>query len=666
VSDNPLIAPWAGPYGGVPPWDRMAPEHFPGAFEAALAEQRCEIDAIVATPDAPTFDNTIAALERSGRTLDRVERMFGVARESVTTPAYQALERAWQPKLAAAADAILFNRGLFQRIKAVYDSLPASRLDPDQVRLVTRLFEHFVRRGARVNAAEKERLSDINQELAVRFAEFRAKVLADENTSTPVEGGQVVTNTRSSVDPFLTTSTRRDLREMVWTRFKSRGDNGDANDTKATITAIVRLRAERARLLGFQSHAHWRMVDTMAADPKAAQAFLLNMWPAVVGRVKAEVAEMQALADGEQPPITIEPWDFLYYAEKVRKAKYDLDGAEIKPYLQLDKMVSAALWSAERRFGISFREITGKVPVFHPDLRVWEVVDKSTGRHRAVLYLDNFAREGKRSGAWETSYRSQYAMDGPVTSIASINNNFVKDDLAGPILISLADAKTLFHEFGHALHGMLQNIRYPSLDETPLDYVELPSQLNERWLLDRELLDRFARHYQTGEPMPQSLVDKIERSSKFNQGYATLEYLSAAIVDMDLHTRADGVEDMAAFEREALAGIGGMPREVAMRHRLPHFDHLFGNDMYSAGYYSYLWSDVMAADAWQAFVEAGGPWDVDVNQRLRTHILSDGNSSDRAEAYRRFRGRDPDVQALFDARGFVPAESVEPAPPADY
>jgi peptidyl-dipeptidase Dcp len=636
----------------------MAPEHFPGAFEAAIAEQCGEIDAIVANPEAPTFDNTILAFDRAGRMLDRLERMFGVARESVTTPAYQALEREWQPKLAAAADAILFNEGLFTRIERVYESLPASRLEPDQVRLATRMYDHFVRRGAKLNAADKQRLSDINQQLAARFAEFRAKVLADENTSTVVEQGNVIVNTRSSVDPYLKSSPHRHLREIVWRKFKSRGDNGDANDTKSTITAIVNLRAERARLLGFASHAHWRMADTMAADPQTAHAFLLRVWPAVVARVKAEVAEIQELAardpsagSGSRPPITIEPWDFLYYAEKVRKAKYDLDESEIKPYFELDNMVAAALWSAERRFGITFKEITGTVPVFHPDVRVWDVVDTSTGTHRAVLYLDNFARAGKRSGAWETSYRSQHSMDGPVTAIASINNNFVKGDAGAPVLLSYADAKTLFHEFGHALHTMLQAIRYPSLDLTPMDYVELPSQLNERWLLDRELLNRFARHHRTGAPMPQSLVDKVERSSRFNQGYATLEYLAAAIVDMDLHTRPDGVEDIARFEQEALDRVGGMPREVVLRHRLTHFDHLFGNDVYSAGYYSYLWSDVMAADAWQAFVEAGGPWDVDANERLRTHILSDGNSIDRAEAYRRFRGRDPDLQALLDARG---------------
>jgi peptidyl-dipeptidase Dcp len=655
----------------------MAPALFPEAFAAAIAEQRTEIDAIVANPERPTFDNTLVAMERAGRTLDRVERMFGVARENVTNREYQALEREWQPKLAAAADEIVFNAALFDRIEKVYESLSASNLEPDQIRLTTRIYEHFVRRGAKLSAPQKARLSEINQELAARFAEFRAKVLADENTWTVIEresdleglpasvvaaakraaeerglaGKWAIVNTRSSVDPFLTFSTRRGLRETVWKKFKSRGDNGDANDTKATITAIVNLRAERARLLGFKSHAHWRMQDTMAVDPATAQAFLYKVWPSVVARVGQEVADMQQLATGEG--ITIEPWDYLYFAEKVRKAKYDLDEAEIKPYLQLDNMVAAALWSAERRFAIAFREITGTVPVFHPDMRVWEVTDKATGQHRAVFYLDNFARAGKISGAWATSYRSQHAMDRPVTSIASNNNNFVKGAPGEPVLISVADATTLFHEFGHALHSMLQHVRYRSLAMTPRDYVELPSQLNERWLLDRELLDRFARHYKTGEPMPQALVDKIAQTGKFNQGYGTLEYLSAAIVDMDLHTRPEGVDDIAVFEREALARIGGMPREVVMRHRMPHFDHLFGNDSYSAGYYSYLWSDVMAADAWQAFVEAGGAWDVEVNERLRRHILSDGNSIDRAEAYRRFRGRDPEVQALLDSRGFT-------------
>lgn len=363
---------------------------------------------------------------------------------------------------------------------------------------------------------------------------------------------------------------------------------------------------------------------------------------------------MQAIADVEDPGTAIEPWDYLYYAEKVRKATYDLDEAALKPYFELDNMVAASIWSAERRFGLAFREISGSVPVFHPDVRVWEAADADTGRHRAVFYLDNFARSGKRSGAWASNYRTQWSMDGAVTPLVSNNNNFVKGPPGEPVLISLNDAETLFHEFGHALHAILQEVRYRSLADTPGDYVELPSQLNERWLLTPEVLDRFARHHQTGEPIPQALVDRVARADKFNQGYGTVEYLSAAIIDMELHTRSAGVDDMAAVEREALASIGGMPAQVALRHRLPHFDHLFGNDYYSAGYYSYLWADVMAADAWQAFVDAG-PWDPATNDRLKRHILSDGNSIDRAEAYRRFRGRDADVQALFDARGFPAA-----------
>jgi peptidyl-dipeptidase Dcp len=378
-----------------------------------------------------------------------------------------------------------------------------------------------------------------------------------------------------------------------------------------------------------------------------------KVWPAATAQVRKDVAEMQAIADREQHGNAIEPWDYLYFAEKVRKAKYDLDQNEVKPYFAIENMVAAMMWSAERRFDIAFTEITGRVPVFHPEVRVWEVTDASKDIHRGLFYLDNFARPGKRSGAWAGTLRLQSSFDGEVTPISSNNNNFVKASPGESVLISLDDAETLFHEFGHALHSLLQNIRYRGLSTTPRDFVELPSQLNERWLLTREVLDRFARHYQTGEPMPQSLVDKIVRSQKFNQGYRTVEFLAAAILDMDLHTRPEGVADMAAFEREALAKLEGMPREIVLRHRLPQFDHLFGNDSYSAGYYSYLWADVMAADAWQAFVEGDGPWDKIVTERLQKHILSDGNSIDRAEAYRRFRGREPNPQALLDARGLT-------------
>jgi peptidyl-dipeptidase Dcp len=675
-STNPLTHPWTGPNGGVPPWDLAKPELFPGAFEAAIAEQRAEIDAIAADPNPPSFDNTIAAMERSGQMLDRLNRLFGVVRQNISTPQIQALDREWQPKLAAADDAIVFNPGLFKRMEVVYRSLPTSTLTPEQKRLAERTYDSFVRRGARVNDAEKKRLSGINQQLATLFSEFRSKVLEDENAWTVLDreadlaglpdslvsaakaaagerglpGKWAIVNTRSSVDPFLTFSTRRDLREKIWKKFKSRGDNGDQNDTKATIASIVKLRTERAKLLDFPSHAHWRMSDTMALEPKAAQALMMRVWPAAVARVKEEVADMQAIAAREGAAITIEPWDYLFYAEKVRKARYDLDQAQLKPYFELNNMVAAALWSAEQRYDIRFTEITGKVPVFHPDVRVFEVTDVPSGAHRGLFYLDNFARAGKRSGAWASTYRTQYKLDKGATAISSNNNNFVKAAAGEPVLISLDDATTLFHEFGHALHTLLQDITYPGLSTTPRDFVEYPSQVNEHWLLTREVLDKYALHYQTRQPIPQALVDRIKQSEKFNQGYATVEYLAAAILDMELHTRSDGAVDVTAFERDQLALIG-MPREIALRHRLPHFDHLFGSDAYSAGYYSYLWSDVMAADTWQAFVEAG-PWDKALAARMRTHILSNGNTSDRAEAYRQFRGRDPDVKALLAKRGF--------------
>ncbi len=676
---NALAAPWPGPYGGVPPWDALTPANFPAAFEAALGEERAEIGAIAGNPQPPTFANTIAALDRAGSTRDRVERLFGVARQNVTTPEFQALEREWQPKLSAAADAIYMNGALFTRVEAVYRSLSEAKLAPDQERLTTLVHDLFVRRGARLDAVRKAEMSRINQELATLYADFRQKLLADENTWTALDseadlaglpaslvdaaraaaderkraGKWAIVNTRSSVDPFLTFSSRRDLRERVWRQFKNRGDNGDGNDTKATIARIVKLRADRARLLGFPSHAHWRMADTMARDPRLAQALMSQVWPAAVARVKEEVADMQQAAAADNGPGTIEPWDYLYYAEKVRAARYDLDQAELKPYFALNNMVAAAFWAAERRYGISFHDISGTVPVFHPDVRVFEVRETSSGAHRGLFYLDNFARPGKRSGAWHTRYRSQRSGTPGVTGISANNNNFVKAAPGEPVLISFDDAETLFHEFGHALHALLQDVRYQGLETTPRDFIEYPSQVNENWLLTREVLDRFARHYQTEQPMPQALVEKIERARKFNQGYVTVEYLADAILDMELHLRADGEFDPAAFERNALDRIG-MPREIALRHRLPQFDHLFSSDAYSAGYYSYIWSDVMAADTWQAFVEAGGPWDATVARRFRTIILSEGNATDRAEAFRRFRGRDPDVRALFEERGFPP------------
>ncbi len=674
---NPLLAPWTGPYGGVPPWDQGSPELYKQALEIALQERRAEYAAIVANPAAPTFDNTFLPIERAGRTYARVGRMFLVMTSNESTPEYQALNKEVAPQLAAAEDEIYFDAGLFKRIETIYKARSGAGLTAEQVRLVERTYNEFARSGATLNAADKTRLSQINQDLASLFADFSDKLLADENTWVVLDskadlaglpdsivsaaaaaasehqlaGKWLIVNTRSSVEPFLTFSTRRDLREQVWRKFVNRGDNGDANDTNETIRRIVKLRAERARLLGYPSHAHWRMADTMAKDPAKAQALMLRVWPAAVQRVHEEVADMQKVADREGANLTIEPWDYRFYAEKVRKAQYDLDQAELKPYFELNNMIQGAFWSAEQLYDITFTEISGQVPVFNPAVRVWEVKDKTSGRHIGLFYGDYYARGSKRSGAWAFSYQTRERFDGEVPPISSNNNNFVKAAPGEPVLISLDDARTLFHEFGHALHALLSQVNYPDLATTPRDFVEYPSQVNEHWVLTRPVLDRFARHYQTGEPMPQALLDKVKASEKFNQGFTVVEYLADAIVDMDLHTRPDGEIDPDAFEREDLQKIG-MPKEIVLRHRLPQFAHLFSSDNYSAGYYSYVWSAVMDADTWKAFTEAGDPFDKAIAARLREYILAPGNSTDRAEAFRQFRGRDPDVNAYLEDRGF--------------
>ena len=677
---NPLTAPWEGPYGGVPPWDRVRAEDFPAAFATALAEERAAVDEIARSPLPPDFENTVAALQRVGRTKDRVLRLFGVMRHFMSTPEYRALDREWQPRLAAAADEIRFYPGLFERIDTVYGSLAGAGLRHDQERLTTLLRERFVRMGAALTGSDRERLSALNQELARLYSEFRGNVLADENTWTLLTDkadlaglpaslvsaageaarerglqGWAVLNTRSSVDPFLTFSARRPHREVVWKRFKARGDNADANDTNAVITRIVKLRAERAALLGYPSHAHLQMADSMAGTPERARALLFELWTAAVAKVGEEVARMQAIASNDDPTLRVEPWDYLYYAERVRQASADVDVAAADEYFELGRMIDAAIWSAAERYGIAFREITGTVPVFHPEVRVWEVTDVPSGAHRGLFYFDTFARAGKRSGAWASDYRGQYRMDGGATAIAANNNNFLKGAPGEPVLVSIDDVRTLFHEFGHSLHALLQDVEYPGLEDMPADFTELPSQINEQWVYARDLLRRFARHYQTNEPLPEALMEKLKAPDTFGQGYRTVEAVAAAILDMELHTRADGVFEPKGFEREGLARIG-MPREIALRHRFTHFDHLFGSDDYSGLYYSYLWADVMAADGWQAFLEAGGPWDVEVAARFRTHILSDGNSIDRAEAYRHFRGRDPDVSALLRERGLLSPE----------
>ncbi len=673
--EEALLVPWSGPNGGVPPWDRVTLEALRGAFDKAVAEQRGEVRAIASSPEAPTFDNTIVALERSGATLNRVATLFFVHASNLNTPEVQALTAVIRPKLAEVQDEIHFDAALFDRVAKVYASPEKGSLGPEQQRLTDKTYDDFVQSGARLRPEEKAKVAEINQALAKRFTEFANHVQADEDTfvvlgegdlaglPTSLVGtykaaaderkvaGWVVVNTRSAVDPFLTFSAERALREKVWRAFVNRGDNGADHDTNALISQIVKLRAERAALLGFASHAHWRMADTMAKDPAAAMDLMMRVWPAAKKRVAEEVADMRKLAKKEGAKITIEPWDYRFYMEKVRKQRYDLDQNEFKAYFELENMIKASYYMAEKLFGYAFEEVTGQVPVFHPDVRVYHVTNAADGTHVGYLYRDDFARQYKRSGAWQSTYQTQRKLDGQVDAIVSNNNNFAKGQAGAPVLISLDDAETLFHEFGHALHALSNDTTYASLANTPRDFVEFPSQVHENWLLTREILDRFARHYQTGEAMPQALVDKLRKAATFNQGFATVEYLAAAIIDMKLHTDPSGQVDADAFERDTLAALG-MPKEIVLRHRLPHFLHLFSSDAYSAGYYSYLWSDVMAADAWQAFQEAKDPWDPATAKKFKDIILATGDAIDRREAYRQFRGRDPKVEALLKDRGF--------------
>ena len=678
TTESAMLRVWDGPYGGVPPWNLVRPSEFVTAFEKAIEISQIEIEKIAGNAAPATFANTIVALENAGRTLDRLESLFGVHAGNLNIGPLPDIQKIVRPKLAAYRDSVTQNEQLFARIAAVYQSDEMGQLTVAQKRLVEDRYKTFVRQGAKLNAEDKATLSQINQRLASLFADFTQNVLDDEQNyitwiDDPTDlaglpdsvvsamanaakekgkpGQWAVTNTRSSMDPFLTYSNNRGLREKVWRTYYNRGDNGDQYDNNAIISEILKRRATRAKLLGYQTHAHWRLEPTMAKTPEATMDLMMKVWPKAVARAREEVADMQAVADDEGANITIEPWDYRYYAEKVRKAKYDLDFNEVKPYLQLEKLIDAMMWCSTELYGLQYKPI-GNVPVFHPDVRVWEVTD-SAGEHVGLWYLDPYAREGKRSGAWMTAYRSQENMADPITPIVSNNSNFIKAPDGEVVLISWDDAETLFHEFGHALHGLLSKVEYPSQSGTSVarDYVEFPSQVNEHWLSTPEVLNRFCVHYQTGEPMPAELLAKIKRAANFNEGFATVEYLASALVDMKLHLAGDVNINPDAFERQTLAELG-MPREIVMRHRTPHFAHIFSGDSYSAGYYSYLWSDALTADAAEVFEEAGSFFDKDVARRLHDHVFSVGDTIDPEDGFRAFRGRNVDTSALLRKRGF--------------
>lgn len=677
--NNPLLEKWVGPYGGVPAFDKFRVSDFKPALEAAMAENLNEIDVIANNSAKPTFENTIIPLEKSGATLSRASRIFEIYSSSLSSDEFKPVEAEMGPKLAAHFDKITQNDKLFQRIDTLYKNESKKKMvRSEKFRLIEVYHKNFVHAGARLDAATKAKLSEVNQKLAGHYAKFNQNLQGEEGElfvlvekeadlaglpqgfrdaaaeAAKAKGktGWMINNTRSSVDPLLMMSENRSLREKVWKMFVSRGDNGDARDNNATIVEILKLRSQRAKLFGLPSHAAWTLETRMAAKPENAMKLLEDLWPAATGRVRQEVADMQALVNKQKLGIKIEPWDYRFYMEKVRKDKYDLDQSEVKQYLQLDKMRDAMFWVAGELFDFSFSEVKG-LPVFHPDQSVYEVKSKSTGKHVGLWYFDPYARDGKNSGAWMSQYRDQSRIGGKdINTIVSNNSNFVKGKPGDPVLISWDDAVTMFHEFGHALHGLSSNVTYPTLSGTAVatDYVEFPSQILEHWVPTPEVLNKFAIHYKTGKPMPKELIEKIKKAATFNQGFDTTELLSSALIDMKLHM-SPPTNDPDKFERETLTALN-MPNELVMRHRTPQFRHIFGSDGYSAGYYSYVWSDVLQADAFTAFTEAGGPYDKDVAKRLVKYVFSVGNTIEPAEGFRKFRGRDPKVDALKIERGF--------------
>mgnify|MGYP001334398463 CR=1 FL=1 len=676
---NPMLKPWEGAYQGIPAFDRVKVADVKPAMLKAMELSLEEMEAIASNSEPPTFENTIEEMERSGAPLDRAFAYYGVFSSNLSSPEFREVQSELAPLFSEFQSKITQNEALFQRVKTIYKNSKDEPLPADQQRVVELTYQSFAMSGANLDAEKKKRYAEINKELSTLYTNFSNNVLHDEENyvtyltedqldglpdafiksaariadSKDRAGEYAVTNTRSSMDPFLTYSTVRELRKQVWTNYYSRGDNNDEYDNKDIIAQILKLRKERVGLLGYDNFAQWRLQNRMAKNPENALALMEAVWPAAIARVAEEVEDMQQVATANGDNITIAPWDYRYYAEKVRKAKYDLDSDEVKQYLQMDKLTDAMHYVAGRLFGYVFSPVPeGTVPVFHEDVKVWEVTDKDSGDHIGLWYLDPYAREGKRSGAWATTYRSYSTFDGKKNVLASNNSNFVKPAPGEALLISWDDATTFFHEFGHALHFFASNVKYPTLNGGVRDYTEFQSQLLERWLATDEVIDRFLVHQKTGEPMPESLVLKIKKAATFNQGFATTEYLASALMDMKLHLADPTQIDVKAFERKTLADLK-MPKELPMRHRTPHFGHVFSGEGYATAYYGYMWADVITADASEAFREApGGFYDEEMANKLVAYLFAPRNSIDPAEAYRMFRGRDASIDALMRARGF--------------
>jgi peptidyl-dipeptidase Dcp len=682
--DNPLLAEWTGPYGGVPAFDKMSLSDLKSAMEKAMEVNLAEIDVITSNTASPTFENTIVEFEKAGAELGRLFTYYGIWSSNVSTPEFREIQAELAPKISEFRSKISQNEKLFERIKAVYENSQKKPLPADQQRVVQLIYEDFAMEGAGLDASGKERYAAINKELSTLYTSFSNNTLADEEkyviyitrdqlkglpdsfvkaaakaaSDRGQDGKYAITNTRSSMDPFLTYSDERELREKVWRTYYSRGDNNDENDNKENIAKILKLRKERVGLMGYENYAQWRLQNRMAKTPEAAMGLMEAVWPAAIARVKEEVSDMQAVANISGHKITIEPWDYRYYAEKVRKQKYDLDSEEVKQYLQLDKLTDAIFFVAGELFNFDFKPVPeGSVPVFHEEVKVWEVLDKTSGEHIGLWYLDPFARPGKRSGAWATTYRSYSTFDGKKTVLCSNNSNFIKAAPGEPVLISWTDATTFFHEFGHALHFLAANVKYPTLQSGVRDYTEFQSQLLERWLSTNEVINQFLVHAKTGESMPAELVAKIKKASTFNQGFGTTEFLGSALMDMKFHLADPENMDVAKFEKETLDALN-MPKEIVMRHRSPHFGHVFSGEGYATAYYGYMWADVLTSDAAEAFVEApGGFYDKEVAAKLVKYLFAPRNAMDPAEAYRLFRGRDAKIDALMRDRGFPVPEA---------
>ena len=682
--DNILLAEWTGPYAGVPAFDKMQVELVKPAMLKAMDAHLAEIDKITQNPEPATFENTIVPFEDSGDLLNRVFTYYGIFSSNVSSPEFREIQRELSPEISEYSSKISQNTELFERIKTVYENSEENPLPAPEQRVIDLIYEEFAMEGANLNEEDKKRYAEINSELSELYTKFSNNVLAEEENyivyltedqlsglpesyvkaaaSTAKANGEAgkyaVTNTRSSMDPFLTYSDERELREKVWKNYYSRGDNDDEFDNNEVIKKILKLRDERVELLGYENFAQWRLQNRMAKNPENAMELMEAVWPAALARVEEEVKDMQAVADGEGANITIKPWDYRYYAEKVRKEKYDLDSEEVKQYLELGNLTDALFYTAGELFNFEFKPVEeGSVPVFHEDVNVWEVTDKDSGELIGLWYLDPFARQGKRSGAWATTYRSYSELEGAKPVLASNNSNFIKPAPREPVLVSWDDAETFFHEFGHALHFLAADIKYPTLNSGVRDYTEFQSQLLERWLSTDKVINRFLKHHETGEVIPDELVAKIKKAATFNQGFATTEFLASALMDMKYHTTDPDKIEPRKFEKETLDELG-MPDEIVMRHRSPHFGHVFSGEGYATGYYGYLWADVLTSDAAEAFAESpGGFYDENMAEKLVKYLFAPRNAMDPAEAYRKFRGRDAEIDALMRDRGFpVPEE----------